>query len=236
MKFEVYCDESSPDVFTSRSERRVRFLMIGSLWLPAELRQDLKNEIATLKDSHRVGGQIKWQKVSPSRQSFYTELTELFVQHGDDLRFRCIAVDKDKLDFKLYHEEDRELGFYKFYYQMLHHWILDFNDYQIFCDIKTNAKSDRLHDLQKCLQNANLSASISSVQAVPSSESALVQFADFLLGATNARMNDLLREGSTKKAVVEHLESLLNRPRLTATGRQEHKFNVFEIEPGKGGW
>lgn len=39
MKFEIYCDEAFPDLFTSRSPR-ARYLMIGSLWLPSEKRAE----------------------------------------------------------------------------------------------------------------------------------------------------------------------------------------------------
>lgn len=236
MNFEVYCDESSPDVFTSKSDHHARYLMIGSLWLPCSLRKELKTQISELKDAHKVGGQIKWQKASPSRQDFYLALVNLFFRHGDDLRFRCIAVREDRMNFSLFHDNDREMGFYKCYYQMLHHWILDFNTYRIFCDLKTNAKPDRLHVLHRCIQKANLSAKIHSVQALPSSESALIQMADFLLGAVNARMNNVLRPGSAKNAVVLDIEKRLGWTRLAATGQHEQKFNIFEIEPGKGGW
>ncbi len=67
MKFDVYCDESRPDLLSS-SNPRARFMVIGSLWLPRETRGALKSAI-------------------------------------------------------------HELGFYKFYDQLLHHWILDFNEY-----------------------------------------------------------------------------------------------------------
>jgi hypothetical protein len=41
MEFEVYCDEAHPDLFTSANPK-AQFLMIGSLWLPAELRDDIE--------------------------------------------------------------------------------------------------------------------------------------------------------------------------------------------------
>ena len=33
MRFEVYCDETLPDLFDGPNDRRARYLMIGSLWL-----------------------------------------------------------------------------------------------------------------------------------------------------------------------------------------------------------
>jgi hypothetical protein len=123
--------------------------MIGSLWLPADLRGEIKQKILELRQHHQAWGEIKWSKVSPNRQGFYLDLIDLFFSYGDNLRFRCIAVDHQQVNLAL-HENDGELGFYKFYYQLLHHWILDFNEYRIFCDAKSNRDPKRLSTLQRC--------------------------------------------------------------------------------------
>ena len=36
------------------------------------------------------------------------------------------VINKNDVDLYKYHQNDQELGFYKFYYQVLHHWIFDF--------------------------------------------------------------------------------------------------------------
>ncbi len=136
MKFEVYCDEANPDVLTSANPR-ARHLMIGSLWLSEELRNEIKSRVGALRERHAAWGEIKWSKVSPNRRDFYVELIDLFFAYGDNLRFRCIAVDRAQLNLAL-HDNDGELGFYKFCYQLLHHWILDFNAHRIFCDAKAD--------------------------------------------------------------------------------------------------
>ncbi len=202
MKFEIYCDESRPDLFTSKAEHKDRYLLIGGLWLPTEKRIEVKQKIKDLKNTHKIGGQIKWQKISNSRLKFYCELIDLFVSLGLDLLFRCIAVEVSKVNFNLYHENDVELGFYKFYYELIHHWILDFNEYYIFCDTKTNRRPDRLATLQRCLQHSNLSSQIHSIQAVPSRESALIQFADFLLGAASSDLNESYTTKSQRRALL----------------------------------
>ena len=94
MKFEVYCDETLPDLFTS-AHPDARFLMIGSLWLPADLRDVVKARIAGLRQQHGVHGELKWRKVSPSKLGLYTDLIDLFMSFGLDLRFRCIAVEQE---------------------------------------------------------------------------------------------------------------------------------------------
>lgn len=101
MRFEVYCDEANPDVLTSVNPR-ARHLMIGSLWLPEELRNELKLRISALREHHQAWGEIKWSKVSPNRRDFYVELVDLFFAYGDNLRFRCIAVDRAQLNLALH--------------------------------------------------------------------------------------------------------------------------------------
>jgi hypothetical protein len=233
MDFEVYCDESRPDVFSSH-QNDARHLVLGSLWLPSEARMQMKQAIHDLRDKHKIGGEFKWRKVTPSRRDFYMELISWFMSMEDQLRFRCIAVDRSRLNLKLYHNDDQELGFYKFYYQMLHHWILDFNRYAIFCDLKQNHESDRLHVLQQCLGSSNLSSSIETVQAIRSRESVLLQLTDVLTGIASARLNNILTPNTVKNELVSELEKHLGQP-IRHTLRSEHKFNVFVINL-MGGW
>lgn len=233
MDFEIYCDESRPEVFTS-IKPTARYLVIGSLWMPAAAREQAKQAIHGLRDSHRIGGEFKWRKVTPSKAAFYSELIDWFYAMGDALRFRCIVVDREQVDLELYHQNDGELGFYKFYYQMLHQWILDFNRYSIFCDFKTNREPDRLHVLQKCLDCTNLSSSIDRVQSIRSKESVLLQLTDVLTGMASARMNEVLNPNTAKFDLVCRLEAKLGRP-IQHTLRGEKKFNVFVIDLS-GGW
>jgi len=233
MKFEVYCDESRPDLFASKKPK-AKYMVVGSVWLPADHRNEFKASIHLLRDKHRIGGEFKWQKVSPSRVGFYKELVHWFVQAGERLRFRCIAVEHAKVDLVHYHANDQELGFYKFYYQMLHHWIMDFNEYVVFCDAKKNRDPKRLHVLRRCLDASNLSSFVRNAQAIQSNESVLIQLADVLTGMAAARLNNSLAQGSAKAEVVQFTEKLLGR-KIRHTCCAEQKFNVFVIDL-QGGW
>lgn len=233
MDFDVYCDESHPDLLISQKSN-ARFIVIGSLWVEKESRKFLRNEINELKKQYLVGGEIKWGKVSPSRLEFYKRLISWFFNKGHSLRFRAIVIERKKINLLTYHDNDQELGFYKFYYQLLHHWITDFNCYYIFCDFKVNRKKDRLHTLKQCLINSNLSASVPLVQAVRSSESVLIQMTDLLTGLVSARYNQSCLPGSSKDILLQKCEDYLKKP-ISATGAQENKFNVFEINL-RGGW
>lgn len=233
MKIEVYCDEAYPDLFSSQNPQ-VRYMIIGSLWLRAEDRTLYKNEIHKLRDQYKIGGEFKWRKVSASKLEFYRALIAWFCEQGENLRFRCIAIDNTKINLVRFHDNDQELGFYKFYYQLLHHWIHDFNEYSVFCDYKSNRKGDRLPILKRCLRNANLSANVSNVQAVRSKESVLIQLTDVLIGIASQRLNKKKTRLSAKQEVMLYFEELLGRE-ISPTRLGEKKYNTFKISL-EGGW
>ncbi|PLW81301.1 DUF3800 domain-containing protein [Kineobactrum sediminis] len=233
MDFEVYCDESRPEIVFSRNGKD-RFLLIGSLWMPARLRGEFKRDMHRIRDQWTTWGEIKWSKVSQSRLGFYQDLIDQFLAYGEEVRFRCIVVDGDQLDMD-WHDGDAELGFYKFYYQLLHHWILDFNRYSIYCDTKTNRDPSRLRVLKDCLNNSNLSSEIGSIQALPSPQVAPMQLTDLLLGIVGARFNQSVKEGGCKDSLIKHLETRLGVDVIGPTSKGETKFNVFRIRLA-GGW
>lgn len=228
MRFEIYCDESCQDVFTSQ-HTKCQNMFIGGLWLPAEKRGTFKTELYSIREKHKMFSEIKWNKISASKINFYTDLINYFFDKNDDLRFRCVVVEKSKIDLVKYHDSDAELGFYKFYYQLLHHWILDFNAYAIYLDIKTSRVRNRLRVLHQCLSNANLSSEIKILQALPSHENIFIQMTDLLLGAVNAKFNDQV-SGKSKKKVLECIENRLEH-KITATSKGCTKFNIFKIDP-----
>lgn len=233
MNIDVYCDESQSDVFASKGNS-ARFLVIGSLWLERSHTSVFKQAIHVLREHHKIGPEFKWSKVSASRHAFYEELISWFLSLGVELRFRCIVVAKDEVDLVKFHQNDAELGFYKFYYQLLHHWIDDFNDYRIFCDYKRDRVSDRLQTLRSCLDGSNLTATVPSIQWVRSEESVLIQLVDVLTGLVSSRVNGTAPAESAKARLAAQVEERLGR-KLDHTASSEKKFNIFRIKPG-GRW
>jgi len=231
MDFEVYCDESRAENFYDQVLGDESYVLIGGLWIEASEREDYKAKIKALRETHNVYGEFKWNRVSPSRQQFYLALVRLFFEEA--MRFRCIVLPVSQLDAVQFHQADNELMFYKFYYQLLHHWILDFNRYRIFVDFKSNRVRSRLRTLRSVLQNANITSEILAVQALPSNQVDLLQLVDVLIGAVGYRFHQ--QRGSTSKlAVLNEIEDHLGHP-IQPTPRREGKFNVFRFRTG-GGW
>jgi hypothetical protein len=141
---EIYCDESRQDLLVSQHPEYT-YALIGSLWMTKAIRLRLTKQIFTLREHNKVWGEIKWSKVSPSKLEFYMGLIDLFFDLKKMPYFRCICIDSRKVDNDIYNSGDGELGFYKFYYQVLYHWI-NTNPItcRVFCDVKANKVKNRL--------------------------------------------------------------------------------------------
>jgi len=226
-KVEIYCDESRPDLFTSKNIYD-KYLLIGGLKCLSCDREYIKERINKIKSDFNVKTEFKWNKVSKRKLEFYKHLIDLFFDLEDKIRFRCIAVEADKMDLEHFHDSDAELGFYKFYYQLLNNWILDYNEYNIFTDLKTNREKNRLNILCNYLDNSKLFAYVNSVQALPSRQVVLLQMTDLILGIAGARLNKSTKEFSAKSELLNYFESKLGH-QINSTPKEEIKFNVFII-------
>lgn len=230
MNFEIYCDESGLEALKDKQAHK--FMAIGGIWMPAEYRTTFKQNIHDIKKRHAVKGELKWNKVSPKFHDLYKEIIDYFFS-TEELRCRIITIDTKQVDHIKFNNDDVELGFYKFYYQLLHHWIFDFNQYHIFLDHKVNRSKDRLHELKDILNNSNLTSQISIVQGLPSEQSLGIQLADVFTGLVNAKFNGQITSPA-KLSLVKHVESHLKYA-ISPTPKWEEKLNVFKINL-QGGW
>ena len=228
MELDIYCDESNQELLSSNRDSINKYFLIGGVWLPSSKRGLYKQIIGNIKKEEQTFGEAKWNKVSPSRLSFYLKLIDFFFNQGEELRFRCIVIDSKKVDLARYHDADQELGFYKFCYQLLKNWIEDFNSYSIFTDCKTNRMRNRLPVLERHLRQANLLAKIHKLQNVESKESVLLQLADVILGAVAAKFNSST-SSEAKLAVLNSIEEHLGH-KIIPTSRSVKKFNIFKIQ------
>ncbi len=231
MNFEIYCDESGLEALSHKEAHL--YTAIGGIWMPADYRDIFKEHVTAIKRKYNVYGELKWNKISPSYFELYKEIIDYFFQ-TEQLRFRVILVEADKVNNYVFNNKDIELGFYKFYYQLLHHWIFDFNNYNIFLDLKVNRDKTRLKVLKDSLDNSNLTSGIPQVQGLPSEQSLGIQLADILTGLTNAKFNKEITS-TAKLGLISHIENTYLGNTISATPKWEEKFNVFKINL-QGGW
>ena len=193
----------------------------------------MKQEINVIKGKYGIKGELKWQKLSPVFFELYKEIIDFFFS-ADYIRFRVILIEASKVDHFRFNNQDAELGFYKFYYQLLNHWIYDFNVYDIFLDLKINRNKGRLNELARILNNANLTSEINQVQGLPSEQSVGIQLADVLTGMVAAKFNNEITSHA-KQSLIGYVEDTYLRKPILPTSKWEEKFNIFRINL-KGGW
>lgn len=227
MNLEVYCDESRSDYFHHPPAESGSYALIGGVWIQAEKRSIYKGKIKKLRNIHSVLGEFKWNRVCPARQKFYRDIIKFFFR--SEARFRAILLPAERLDALKFHQADNELMFYKFYYQLLHHWIEPFNRYHIFLDLKTNRLNNRINTLKEVLRNSSIASEITDVQALPSKDLDLLQLADILIGAVGYHFHGL-NTSTAKNTILQEIEAHIGHP-ITPTNHAEEKFNIFLFSP-----
>ena len=236
-QIDLYCDESRQDLLVNKDaiSPTNRYVSIGGLLVPRIKRRYLKHRINELKQQYGIKNEFKWGNVSSNKIDFYKALVDLFFdQEFHDVCFRCVVIDATEINNEKYNDNDQELGYYKFYYQLIHNWINPRASYYVFTDYKTNKEKDRLHELRRILNRPYVTDKIEIIQAIDSAESVILQFQNILMGTVSYKYNYGINGTSTAKAeLVRYVENKLGR-QIGATYPSESKFNIFKINLGGG--
>lgn len=228
MRYNIYCDEASTTV--------ARYMLIGGLWVPWNSETELHNRFAQVRSIHNLTAEMKWTKVSIGKLRAYQDFLNVFWT-DPNLSFKCIVVDTHILNYHQFHGGDHELGFYKFYYQLISRNLLPNNLYWLYTDERHNRKPYRLSTL-KATTNAywkkrSGQAPLRVVEPRPSDNEDCIQLADLLLGAISYAWNE--HAGSPAKlAMVDYIARCLNRPTLRiATRPSASKVNIWVWRPSE---
>ncbi len=228
MRYTVYCDESRHSFGNG-----AQYAVIGGLWIKTDARDAFSRKIREIRKIENINSEIKWSKVSSLKLESYLKLVDAFFEE-DSACFRSIIVDQSKVDYGR-HNGDVELGFYKFYYEMIEKWITNGNSYTILLDFKNNVNRNRLKDLKNILSNYGdpRGIVINELTCIDSFQSPIAQVCDLLTGAVAADANGI-SYGTPKQKFVERVSRLLKRSPLSAPSFSPaiSKFNVFRISLG----
>ncbi len=177
-----------------------------------------------------LNSELKWSKVSSKKLEEYKRIVEFFFER-EELLFRAIVVPQEKVELDKYHGRDRELAFYKFYYEMLEKWLDAGNEYLILLDYKNNRGADRYTTLRTYLERyLRGKAWIRDLTVIDSKQTPLAQLCDILTGAVAAAYNGL-RSGGAKDALAQHIAVRASLPSLrTSTPLTAGKFNIFKMD------
>lgn len=222
--FVIYCDESCHELTPQH-----KFMSIGGLKVPRTEKTNLSRKLRQLMRSMNLNSELKWSKVSDKRLKHYQKIIDFFFEHAE-LCFRAIIVEQAKVRFDQYHNKDRELAFYKFYYEMLEKWMEAGNEYLILLDYKSNSGAERYTKLKTCLEQYwQQRARIRDLTIIDSKQTPLAQLCDVLTGSIAAACN-VTRSKSPKENLVKYITERSGLQTLcTSTPLSEEKFNIFKM-------
>jgi hypothetical protein len=228
MHYNIYVDESC-----HLEHDGLPIMAFGATWCPRDEVRRLSDELRDIKKRHNARGELKWSKVSPSREAFYLELVDWFLAE-QPLHYRGLVVlDKQRLDHAAFNQGDHDLFYYKMLFSLLNKILSPDGEYAIYLDVKDTRSRLKLKKLKEVLCNNVYdftSQMIQHIQNIHSHESELMQVADFLTGALAYRHRGLAGNPAKIK-VIEHLEHRRGQSLLHATPLREQKLNIFLFRP-----
>lgn len=228
--YNIYCDESC-----HLENDRHPVMALGAIWCPKSECARLSKEISDIKNKHNAKGELKWVKVSSSRQDFYFDLINWFFKEPA-LHFRALVVlNKSHLNHKNFNQNSHDTFYYKMYFSLLNKLLSPNNKYDIYLDIKDTRSRLRNNQLKKILCNNVYDFTeemVGKVQNVHSNESHLIQLTDLFLGALTYKHRNL-HGNSAKMDIINLIETKLKYPLtlMKSTPLTEEKFNLFLFSP-----
>jgi hypothetical protein len=230
MDINVYCDESC---HLERDGHRA--MVLGALSCPKERAREIATRIRELKVKHRLSSrsEIKWNKISPSKEAFYLDLLSYFLT-TEDLRFRALIVpDKSKINHAAF-DQDHATWYYKMFFLTLKVLIHPADTYNIYLDYRDTQSAERCRTLHKVLCRSigdHHRRVILKVEPVRSHHVEQIQLADLLTGLVSY-VNRGLSTSGAKTKLVKYLrdQSGYDLTSTTPLRSREAKINLLRWE------
>jgi len=226
MRYKIYSDESSTG--------GERYMLIGGLWVPWDEELATRASLMAVRAKHQLRAEMKWTKVSRKMLPAYKDFVDVFFEHSS-LSFKCIVLDTHILDYRTFHFGDKELGFYKFYFQLISRNLDPRNLYWLFTDERQNRKPYRLETLKLAVnlwwkKRAGVEP-LRNIEPRRSHYDDLLQLADIFLGAIAFDWNQI-GKSEAKISLAAHIAQRLSWPTLRlATRPTAPKVNIWKWRP-----
>lgn len=241
MIYRIFADESR--------QSKDRFMVLGGLIVEQSALPEIEATIKKFRTETGMFAELKWTKVTNQKVAEYKRLVEyLFaLLNTDILHFHCITIDNHQVDHRKFNKGNKELGFYKFYYQLLLHCFG-----KRYCDPERNDRfithldhrntSYKIGTLKNVLNNgmsskfAIATRPFVSIEPKNSKDSELIQINDIILGAIGFQKNsyDLLPHSRKAKkdlvALIAKEAGLRNLKEDTAWANRRFTIWNFKLQ------
>jgi hypothetical protein len=231
--YNIYSDESC-----HLENDGIPVMVLGAVWCRASVVRQVSERIGEIKRRHDIpaGLEIKWSKLSPSKQQLYIDLVDYFFD-DDDLHFRGILIpDKSRLDHAGFNQT-HDAWYYKMCFRMIEPIIDPRQRYRVYLDIKDTRSEEKRRKLEEVLRGSRHDAVgqiIERVQQIRSHESAIMQLTDLLIGAI-AYHNRGLRTNPAKLDVIQRIQRRSGRTLDETTWLRDPKLSLLRWKSREAG-
>ncbi len=226
----IYCDESN-----HLEHDNAYAMLMGAISCPESEKKRINEEIRAIKKKHGLStwAEIKWTSVSKSKQAYYTDLIDYFINEKA-LSFRAVVIcNKKLLNHERFNSGSHDLWYYKTYYYLLDAMVDYRGTYKIFVDIKDTRGGPKVEKLKKVLCNKMYDFNqdvIVGINQIKSHESEILQLTDLIMGAIGYYHNKHYRienSNPAKNAVTEKLIKAYSSAIKNGTSRGASKMDIF---------
>lgn len=204
-------------VFADESRQcNERYMVLGGVILHSNSIDTYTKTMSSFRAKHNMRAEMKWSKVSNQKIDEYNVFVDHFfaLANVNHINFRCLILDTHQFDHKKYNQGNKELGFYKFFYQLLYHCfctaeLSETNDVKIIIKLDERSSKYKLSDLKDILNRGIkkymgiTSNRIISIEPIDSKASDIMQINDIILGAIGYQKNGFDLIAGSKTAKIE---------------------------------
>lgn len=236
--YHIYCDESR--------QTHEKYMILGGIVLPEKRDLELESAILKFRSECNMHAELKWGKVSKNKLPEYQKFLDLFFDSNsrNAAHFHCVILDTTKFDHGSFNEGDKEIGFYKFYYQLLLHCFgkkfSKIPDTRLLVRLDQRNSSYPLEKLKSYLNDGmgkkfGVGAfPFRSLEPRDSKQVGVMQMVDILIGAIGYQKNDhhLRPEASpARKCLAEYIAKKSGvRSLLYNTTKEVKHFTIWNFQ------
>jgi hypothetical protein len=239
MTYNIYCDESR--------QTKDRFMVLGGLIIEQSDVPKFDSTMKKFRVEQKMHAELKWTKVSRGKLREYEGFIDYFfaLNSSDKVHFHSIILDNHAINHAKFSQGQKEIGFYKFYYQLLLNCFgkaycrLGTDDrFVVHLDQRETKYS--LQEFKKILNNGmakkfdNHTEPFRSVEPRNSKDVDLIQIADLLIGAIGFQKNGYSLVESSNAAKVSLANYIAKKAGLTTlvnnTPYRQARFKIWNFK------
>lgn len=196
-------------------------MVLGGLVIRADSEEVFNETMEKYRELTNMKAELKWSKVSVQKLSEYKTFIDYFfaLNNADRIHFHSMIVDNHQVNHRKFNQNNPELGFYKFYYQLLLHafgrrYCKTDHEARFIVHLDERTTKYKLGTLKTVLNRGIMKKynigwnPFRSIEPGDSKQSNLLQVGDLLIGAVGYQKNGYNLIAGAKQAKIDLAEHI----------------------------